>query len=422
MDPVDVAARRTLRRLAETRAAGWVSGTGWGREVAAAFRPRRGRMPGLRTLKTVGAATLAFVAAGQLTSDPRPVLAPLTALLVVQLTLYETLTSGLQRVASVVAGVLVAVGLAAGVGLTWWSLAGVILVSLVVGKLLRLGPQLLEVPISAMLVLAVGDRETVALVRVWETLIGAGVGVAVNALVAPPLYVQGAGDAIRDLAERTAALLREVARDVEEDWSADSGRRWADRARGLAGEVVRTDRALARAEQSMRLNPRGRRADVARVSLRSAFSVLEHVAVNIRGVVRALADLTAGEAGGSPYDESTRAGLARLLSALSAALVAFGGLAGADPSVATPDPRDLRDALADAREARDGVVDALRVDAAAEPGLWGVHGGLLASVDRVLHELDPDGASDARRVPRPPVPRRLGVASAWELGSRRRRA
>jgi len=110
---------------------------------------RRGRRPGLRTAKTTIAAVLSFVMAQRLGTSPQPVLAPLTALLVVQLTMCETLTSGLQRVASVVAGVLTAVGVATYVGLTWWSLGAVVAASLVIGRLLRLGPQLLEVPISA---------------------------------------------------------------------------------------------------------------------------------------------------------------------------------------------------------------------------------------------------------------------------------
>src|SRR5664280_2359859 len=110
---------------------------------------RRGRRPGLRTAKTTIAAVLSFVMAQRLGTSPQPVLAPLTAVLVVQLTMYETLTSGLQRVASVVTGVLIAVGFATWVGLTWWSLGFVVAASLVTGRLLHLGDHLLEVPISA---------------------------------------------------------------------------------------------------------------------------------------------------------------------------------------------------------------------------------------------------------------------------------
>jgi hypothetical protein len=73
--------------------------------------------------------------------------------------------------------VLLAVGIATVVGLTWWSLGAVMAVSLVVGMFMRLGLHLVEVPISAMLVLAVGGAgaEGVALGRVYETLVGAAI-------------------------------------------------------------------------------------------------------------------------------------------------------------------------------------------------------------------------------------------------------
>ena len=128
-----------------------------------------GRFPGLRTAKTTLAAVLAFLVAERLGTSPQPVLAPLTALLVAQLTTYDTVASGLERVASVLAGVLLAVGVASLVGLTWWSLGAVVALSLILGRLLRLGPNLLEVPISAMIVLAVGGDPRQAEGRVYET-------------------------------------------------------------------------------------------------------------------------------------------------------------------------------------------------------------------------------------------------------------
>ena len=146
-------------------------------------------MPGLRTAKATLAAVLAYAAADLLNTTAAPILAPLTALLVVQLTVYETVAQGIQRIFSVLSGVLVAVGIATFVGLSWWSLGAVVAVSLAVGQVLRLGPHTVEVPISAMLVLAVGGAgaEGAAAGRVYETLIGAGIGVAVNFAIAPPV-------------------------------------------------------------------------------------------------------------------------------------------------------------------------------------------------------------------------------------------
>src|SRR4029453_12142599 len=148
------------------------------RHLRTAVLARWGRVPGLRTAKATLAAVLSYAAADMLNTTEAPILAPLTALLVVQLTVYETVAQGIQRIFSVLSGVLVAVGIATFVGLSWWSLGAVVAVSLAVGLLLRLGPHTVEVPISAMLVLAVGGAgaEGAAAGRVYETLIGAAMG------------------------------------------------------------------------------------------------------------------------------------------------------------------------------------------------------------------------------------------------------
>ena len=247
---------------------------------------RRGRVPGLRTGKTVLAAVLAFVVAQALHTSPSPVLAPLTALLVVQLTMYETFAHGRERIVSVVAGGLLAVLFATVTGVTWWSLGLVVAASLIAGRLLRLGPHLLEVPISAMLVLAVGGEGSAALGRVVETLVGAVVGVAVNLLIAPPLYVQPADDAIAELADRMAAFSEEVAAALRGSWSRNVPEQLLQRARALGQEVERADRGLARAEESARLNPRGRPARAVEPRLRSTLTALEHAQVGLRNLSR----------------------------------------------------------------------------------------------------------------------------------------
>ena len=55
-------------------------------------------------------AVFAYLMALLIPGTSRPVLAPLTALLVVKVSIYQTLRSAVRRVASVVAGVLVALG------------------------------------------------------------------------------------------------------------------------------------------------------------------------------------------------------------------------------------------------------------------------------------------------------------------------
>ncbi|MGY1606308.1 FUSC family protein [Geodermatophilus sp. SYSU D00700] len=347
---------------------------------------RRGRTPGLRTAKTVLAAVLAFQIASWLDTTSSPILAPLTALLVVQLTLYETVATGWERIASVTAGVLIAVLFAAVVGLTWWSLGLVVALSLLVGRLLRLGPHLAEVPISAMLVLAVGGAEDAALGRIWETLIGAAVGVLVNVLVAPPLYVQPAGDAIAELAERMAAYCEDLAAALRGPWSRRLTAEFLDRARGLGTEVARADRRLDRTEESARLNPRGRTAREAQPRLRNTLTALERIHVTLRNLARVLLDRTYF----LPEDEADRAWSPAAREALADVLVTVATtLREAGAVAAGTAPASGMDAarLAAQLELRSRLAEALLVDPRADPAAWSQHGTLLDAVDLLRVEL-----------------------------------
>jgi Aromatic acid exporter family member 1 len=386
---------------------------------------RRGRPPGLRTAKTVLAAVIAYALADALHTSSSPVLAPLTALLVVQLTMYETLAHGRERVVSVVAGVLVAVVFASFVGLTWWSLGLVVAVSLVAGRLLRLGPQLLEVPITAMLVLAVGGAERYALGRVAETLLGAAVGIVVNLVIAPPLYIQPASDAIAELADRMAAFAADLAGALREGWSRSVAEAQLNRARRLGEDVARADRHLARTEESARLNPRGGQARSVEPRLRSSLTALEHAQVGLRNLTRALLDRTFFV----PEDEAARAWSPGAREALAAVLEATGealrDTAGVPRAVdRTPSPEEVEDLVAALDRARGRLAAELVVDPAADAAAWAQHGSLLDAVDRLRVEirsaLTPPGP--VVRGPRTARPRRaVGRAVGRAVTSARRR-
>ncbi|HEX8927698.1 MAG TPA: aromatic acid exporter family protein [Actinomycetota bacterium] len=385
---------RWLQRLAVLRA------RRIGRPSWSSYRGR-GAPLAWRAVKTTVAAVLSYELARRFLTDPIPLLAALTAVLVAQITIFETVRSGIERIGSVVAGVLVAGLLSRFVGLTWWGLAIVIFAALVIGQLLRLGPQSLEVPISAMLVLAVtGQTGQAAIGRVVETLIGAVTGVAVNALLGPSVYVQPAGNAIGELAEDLADLLRTMGEELTEHWSSEQARAWVHRTQELDAPLRAAEAALARGEDSLRLNPRGRRLLEATPSLRAGLAALEHAAVDVRAICRDLADLAeAIEERGQPEPEILTA-LGRLLVELGEGIAAFGELVA--PDVAGP-PRDvvpMRIALEIARTHRDVLAELMLVDARDDRDLWHIQGSLLADVDRLLRELDVERGPEAQRVRR----------------------
>ena len=348
---------------------------------------RRGRTPGLRTAKTTLAAVASFVVAEWLHTSDQPILAPLTALLVVQLTMNETVAHGRERIVSVVAGVLVAVGFASVVGLSWWSLGAVVAVSLVAGRLLRLGPHLPEVAISAMLVLAVGGAESAAAGRVIETLIGAAVGVLVNLVIAPPLYVQPASDAVGELADRMGGFARDLATSLRGEWSRAEADRFLGEARDLGAEVARADRRLARTEESARLNPRGRVAREAQPRLRTALTALEHTQIGLRNLARALLDRTyylPEDGAGRAYDPAVSEALADVLDAVATAVEAVVPVtSGSEPAAR----ERVEEHLETVGRRRDRLSALLLVDPHVDPAAWQQHGALLAAIDRLRVEI-----------------------------------
>ncbi|MFD0560921.1 aromatic acid exporter family protein [Kitasatospora saccharophila] len=139
----------------------------------------------MQTARVAVACALAWEAAVILLGeDEQPVLAPLAALLTVQLTVFRTLAQGLRQTGGVVLGALAALGLLRLAGANFASIGLAVGVCLGLGKLLRLGEQATEVPVTVLLVLSTGAPY--APVRIWDTLVGVASGVLVNLVAAPP--------------------------------------------------------------------------------------------------------------------------------------------------------------------------------------------------------------------------------------------
>nr|WP_206313539.1 aromatic acid exporter family protein [Streptomyces coryli] len=343
----------------------------------------------VQTLRSTVAAVIAYVIALHLTTGPAPLTAPLTALLVVQVTLYATLTTGIRRVNAVVAGVLLAVGFSALVGLTWWSLALIILASLIVGHYVRVSEFVPEVAISAMLVLGVSQVTNTAWNRVVETLTGAVVGLIFNFLIAPPVWTRDAGTAITDLAGRMRALLRSIAAGLDAPQPVADAAARLHEARQLDHEVADVDAALRRAEDSLRLNPRVREGLLHRVVLRTGLDTLEICTVVLRVLARTMTDL-ARQRGAEPlFPPDLAAEQRELYEHLAAAIENFALLVTtpATHSAETAETR-LAEELAAADACRARVAGLLLDQARDHPPHWQLYGALLTEVDRIIDELD----------------------------------
>ncbi|MER5307748.1 aromatic acid exporter family protein [Streptomyces sp. NPDC002773] len=345
----------------------------------------------VQTVRSTAAATLSYVVALQLSSEAAPLTAPLTALLVVQVTLYSTLTTSLRRVNSVVVGVLIAIGFSVLVGLSWWSLALIILASLLVGRLVKVEEFVPEVAISAMLVLGVTQVAHTAWDRVLETLIGATVGMLFNLVLAAPLWVDTAGESIEDLARRMRRLLLDVAEEFAEAPAVERAAARLHEARRLDNDVADVDGALRTAEDSLRLNPRVKEGLLHRIVLRTGLDTLEICAVVLRVLTRTLTDLAKQRDGEELLPRQTALALQETAQHTADAFVSFAVLVTAPGSEASEAAEDrLAGELRAARACRGGAADLLLALALREPERWQLYGALLTEIDRVLDELDPE--------------------------------
>ncbi len=359
-----------------------------------------GRAAVLWSLRITVAAVASYVVALLFFPGTLPLLAPLTAMLVVQVTPVSLLASGLDRVVAVVSGVFVAVAFAAVVPLEWWSLGLLIFVSITIGQALRLRSNLIEVAISAMLVLGVGSlsAESFAWQRIAETLVGAAVGIAANLLFPPKVASSDAGKAIDGLADSLSDLLTHAADEVDDVVEgggevAPAARAWLGAARHITHDIPRVGAALLHAEQGRRLNVRAVGTPDVAPGLRQGLESLEHSAVAIRSMLRALVDAASdpswGEAEG--YDDVLRR-LARTFRAMAAGVDAFGQLVHdeADPlmQLTAADAQTLREALVGLHEARARLEDVL-VEGTG-PRLLELHAAVLSTIKRLLREMDLD--------------------------------
>lgn len=370
------------------------------------------------TLVTVGRLTLAAVVSYlislPLTKGAIDLTGPLTALLVVQASAFSTIKMGAVRVGAVLSGVLVATVLSTVIGLTWWSLGAAIAASLLLAKVLRLGEQALETPISAMLILGVTNHDVAAEVRILNTLIGAAVGVAFNLLYPPAMPTASAGRALLRVAEGAAAPLDAAADALENGPVArENVEDWVARARAANRLVAEATERIAALKDSRRFNPRALGTADVEPMLASGLDTLEHALLSIRALFAVvLTELpNATSTRDDPYGADLRTVFAVVLRDTAECMRSFGDLVVAEAEDSEEETEQaLGQSLDMLRETQAILTELIMVDAQANTSSWLLRGSILAAVEQILSRLNlEDRARLRRRWMEDQARRRLGT-------------
>ncbi|MGA5097358.1 FUSC family protein [Streptomyces lavendulocolor] len=399
---------------------------GW--EAAAVGRSVRRALAGpgperdlaVQAIKAAGAAILAWAVAGWWWQAPLALMAPWTAVALVQSTVYRSVRTGVQQVVLIAAGTVLA---AAAAGLTGGNTMAAMAIALPVTALLgnysRFEGQGVYASTTALFVLVYGSFSGFDILhRLLETLLGAVIGIGVNALILPPVHLRHAHESLYRLPGDGAELLRTMAREMEQGYERRQAQEWYTRARRLPQLLTDLHNARMWTRESLRLNPRRRIRRPPGPGLPSTQwdAAWERVTDHLTALTGMLAEAAGDSPRLRPPPDSVLGEVPRLLHALAdvceadAAALTGGagtddgrGAAGADrdtPSGGRQDaPGGDRGAPGNRRE------EAMRRAWAAQRRLKArltEHddetatsvGGLAAETQRLLYDLD-----DARPVP-----------------------
>ena len=244
----------------------------------------------LQAAKISLASGLSWALAQWWLGSPSPIWAPLTAALTAMLTIRATIKDAAQRVFAIVLGMAVALWLGSVIGLHAWSIAVIVGLGFLVGKVLRLIPAAAaQIPVNGLFILALGSGQSVQ--RVLDTLIGAAVAIVVNLVVVPPNHVNAARRSVGDLAEQVVDLLSEMAAGLSATWRLDQAANWLREARAHAAQSTVADNSVAQASESLRLHPNRSTWEAGLARLRQANRTLHTVEIQVRVLARTLRDI-----------------------------------------------------------------------------------------------------------------------------------
>lgn len=376
----------------------------------ALHRPGPERDALLLLLKAAVATVLAWQFALRVLHSPVPFYAPMAALLVVDRTMIRSLSASAQRIAAVVLGLGVAWVVAHLLGVTWWTMFGVILVALVIGRWSRLGDHGLQVPAMVLLSLitARGTDEQFTYLTVVETVAGGVIGVATNAIVLAPLHLTKPRQRVAALARQVRDLLAQMAEGLRGEWDAETARGWYRDGTSMVEKAplvlddIRTGRESTRFNLRQNLRP----ADVDWQGYERTVTTLRRALWQVTGIGRTLVDAADG-AEHHPAPSATF--LARYADALAAMSVAVSQLGRHEDAAA----RKFEDSVATALTVLTDLREEVRRTPLDDPDQWPVYGSLISDSLRALGELE--SARESAVVPTDTGPIRLPPtrSNAW---------
>jgi uncharacterized membrane protein YgaE (UPF0421/DUF939 family) len=348
--------------------------------------------------KSTVAACVAWFLAQRVMHAQSPAFAPFSAVLMMQITVYQSVLQALRYVAAVAAGVALQglFGFLAGPDLLTFALvaAG----ALLIGRWRPLGSQGSQVATAAFFAFstylsAVSTAERFSGLGqiVVLVLLGCGVGVLVNLVLFPPLRYRGTEYGVRTLAHGLCDLISDICAALrEEQLGEERTRQWRHRGTDLNSTVAQARSMADTAWESLYYNPRrllGRsRRSTDFTGYRAVLDALERVSYQVASMTRSLDEWHDDAA-----EDQERARWGAFLRAYGdflASIATITHLLGQlDEDRLRLQARELCQAGEAAQTCRDGLAEHADVEALPVSDLARPYGILLVEASRLMEEV-----------------------------------
>jgi hypothetical protein len=304
----------------------------------------------------------------------------------VESTVYRSIAHGLQQLAAIATGTVVATAAALLLHDTMTAMALVLPTVVLLGHWQRLGSQGIYAATGALFVLTNG-QVTVATsaARIAEAVFGALVGITVNALIRPPVYLRDSRAALQDAAGEAHDILEAVADGMAEDrWDADEAATWHERALRLERLVDQAHSAIGWSRESMRVNlrRRSRALSAPGKDYDDAVVVLDYAAVHTAGVTRAVLEAASEGRPAARPDPSAARRYADFLHRTAQALQLY-----CLSRFGAQDDHELRQAVRKLRDTHDELRRHLTRSVPDDPNEVATYGTLLTQARRLVDQL-----------------------------------
>jgi uncharacterized membrane protein YgaE (UPF0421/DUF939 family) len=241
---------------------------------------------------TAIAACTAWVAA-LLLGIEAPVPAAAGAVITVALSLNRSMRTGLSLVGATAAALLVAFALYQWWGLHVWTVGVLVIVSLIIGRVLRLGPEgSLQIPVTALFVYFLGEALTndVIVTRIVATLLGVAIGLAFSFVAHPERPEERMTEQLSEIGGRLGALLVAMGHVSGDRLTRRQSTEWLTEARALAVETRHLGGEIEELGLGRRFSVGSERA-VGRAIL-DQYSLLQQTSDHVNSIARGLFDAT----------------------------------------------------------------------------------------------------------------------------------